>query len=68
VEAAEALFEVLTHPRVAAKRVPVLLACNKMDQDTVVSAACMLHYACLCWVCIDDDDDDDDDDDCTRRS
>ena len=39
MEAAEALFEVLTHPRVAAKRVPLLLACNKMDQDTLVSSA-----------------------------
>lgn len=34
VEAAEELFEVLTHPHVARARVPVLLACNKMDLET----------------------------------
>mmetsp|Transcript_20990 Transcript_20990/g.45978 ORF Transcript_20990/g.45978 Transcript_20990/m.45978 type:complete len:258 (-) Transcript_20990:675-1448(-) len=34
VEAAEELFEVLTHPSVAKRRVPILLACNKMDLET----------------------------------
>lgn len=33
VEAAEELFEVLTHPSVVRRRVPVLIACNKMDQE-----------------------------------
>lgn len=33
-EAAEDLFEVLTHPVVARRRVPVLLACNKADLET----------------------------------
>lgn len=32
-EAAEELFEVLTHPAIHRRRVPVLLACNKMDQE-----------------------------------
>ncbi len=34
VEAAEELFEVLTHPSIAKRRVPILLACNKMDLET----------------------------------
>ena len=34
VEAAEELFEVLTHPSVSRRRVPILLACNKMDLET----------------------------------
>ncbi|GFH07205.1 uncharacterized protein HaLaN_01973 [Haematococcus lacustris] len=34
VEAAEELFEVLTHPSVCRRRVPLLLACNKSDLDT----------------------------------
>lgn len=33
-EAAEDLFEVLTHPTVARRRLPVLLACNKADLET----------------------------------
>ncbi|GIL76514.1 hypothetical protein Vretimale_6020 [Volvox reticuliferus] len=33
-EAAEDLFEVLTHPTVARRRLPVLLACNKSDLET----------------------------------
>ncbi|EFJ49222.1 hypothetical protein VOLCADRAFT_80798 [Volvox carteri f. nagariensis] len=33
-EAAEDLFEVLTHPAVARRRLPVLLACNKADLET----------------------------------
>ncbi|GLC43626.1 hypothetical protein PLESTB_000401800 [Pleodorina starrii] len=33
-EAAEDLFEVLTHPVVARRRLPVLLACNKADLET----------------------------------
>lgn len=33
VEAAEELFEVLTHPSIAKRKVPVLLACNKMDLE-----------------------------------
>ncbi|KXZ48414.1 hypothetical protein GPECTOR_28g821 [Gonium pectorale] len=33
-EAAEDLFEVLTHPAIARRRVPVLLACNKADLET----------------------------------
>ncbi|PNH03471.1 Signal recognition particle receptor subunit beta [Tetrabaena socialis] len=33
-EAAEDLFEVLTHPTVLRRRVPVLLACNKADLET----------------------------------
>jgi signal recognition particle receptor subunit beta len=33
-EAAEDLFEVLTHPTVARRRVPVLIACNKADLET----------------------------------
>lgn len=34
VDAAEELFEVLTHPSVSRRRVPILLACNKMDLET----------------------------------
>ncbi|KAG2494261.1 hypothetical protein HYH03_007616 [Edaphochlamys debaryana] len=33
-EAAEDLFEVLTHPTVCGKRLPVLIACNKADLET----------------------------------
>ncbi len=33
-EAAEDLFEVLTHPTVSRRRVPVLIACNKSDLET----------------------------------
>lgn len=33
VEAAEELFEVLTHPSVVKRRVPILIACNKMDLE-----------------------------------
>jgi signal recognition particle receptor subunit beta len=33
VEAAELLYEVLFHPSVAARRVPLLIACNKMDLE-----------------------------------
>lgn len=33
VEAAEQLYDVLTNPAVARGKVPVLLACNKMDQE-----------------------------------
>jgi len=36
VEAAEELFEVLTHPAIAKRRAPILLACNKMDLETQV--------------------------------
>lgn len=32
-EAAEELFEVLTHPNVSRRRVPVLIACNKSDLE-----------------------------------
>ena len=32
-EAAEELFEVLTNASVAGRRVPVLIACNKMDLE-----------------------------------
>lgn len=34
VETAEELFEVLTHPDVSRRRLPVVLACNKMDLET----------------------------------
>lgn len=49
VEAAEELFEVLTHPSISKRRVPIVLACNKMDQETQVSfgscLGCRARYA-----------------------
>jgi signal recognition particle receptor subunit beta len=39
VEAAEELFEVLTHPSISRKKIPILLACNKMDLETEVGRA-----------------------------
>ncbi|GAX76126.1 hypothetical protein CEUSTIGMA_g3569.t1 [Chlamydomonas eustigma] len=33
-EAAEELFEILTHPTASRRKVPLLIACNKMDLDT----------------------------------
>lgn len=36
VEAAEELFEVLTHPSISRRKVPILIACNKMDLETEV--------------------------------
>ena len=59
VEAAEELFEVLTHPIIAKRKVPVLIACNKMDLETQVcvgdggggECACVRSLACVC-VCV----------------
>jgi len=51
-EAAEELFEILTHPSVSRRRVPVLIACNKQDLEAQAHSLDFIRCGSLCAVYI----------------